>query len=157
MKNEKTKTTKQAEEEKSEPKQQWSEGDQTHGHGEYDLYGIAGLIREKGCREIGMMQTRIYLTSRADPPICNRGEKYTVVLTGTHEKGVTDLNMDRLQKTGAADRRAAMDLARHPAQWSTKAQTIVAKIAAEKEAKEAAKEEEKAKKAEAKSEVKTTA
>ena len=139
--NQKKQTKPKAEEKTPEPKPQWAQGDQTHGHGEYDLYGIAGLIREKGCREIGMMQTRIYLSSRADPPICNRGDKYTVVLTGTHEKASTDLNMDRLQKVGAADRKAAMSLARHPSEWSTKAQTIVAKIAAEKEAKEAAKQE----------------
>ena len=134
----------QAEEKPSEPKRKWkSAEDDTHGNGEYDLFGIKGLIREKGCRQIGGMQVRGYLTTRADAPIGNRSEKYTIVLTGTHEKGVTDLNMDRLQKTGAPNRKEMLILCRDPAKWSSKARTIVQKLADEAAKKE--KEAEKAK------------
>ena len=140
-KSEKTKKSKakaeKAEEKPSEPKRKWqSAEDDTHGNGEYDLYGFKGLIREKGCRQIGGMQVRGYLTAGADAPIGNRSEKYTIVLTGTHEKGVTDLNMDRLQKTGAPSRKEMLILCRNPASWSSKAQTIVQKLADEKAKKE---------------------
>ena len=130
-KTEKTTKTNKAKAETPEkepvPKRKWkSSEDDTHGNGEYDLFGIKGLFREKGCREIGGMQVRGYLTSRADAPISKRSEKYTIVLTGTHEQGRKDLNMDRLQKTGAKNRKECLDLCRHPAQWSSKAKTIVA-------------------------------
>tara|TARA_R100000152_G_C6733933_1_gene158306 strand:- start:342 stop:842 length:501 start_codon:yes stop_codon:yes gene_type:complete len=141
------KTTKKEEKKEVPPIPKWSEGDATHGHSKYNLYGINGLWREKGCQEIGGMQVRIYLTENADAPISNRPDKHTVVLTGTHEKGVKDLNIASLQKTGATSRKKALELARHPSTWSTKAKTIVEKMAedkakAEAEAKEA---EEKAK------------
>lgn len=121
------------------PLPSWNKGDTaTHGHSEYDLFGVNGLWREKGCNEIGGMKVRIYLTARADAPICNRPDKHTVVITGVHESGIVDLNVSKLQKHGAANRKEALKLARHPATWSKKAQIIVDKIA---EAKAKAEEE----------------
>jgi len=124
----------------------WKKGDPTHGHSDYNLYGINGLWREKGCNELGGMKVRVYFTEKADGVIGKRNEKHTVVLTGTHEAGVTDLNMKALQKIGAKSRKHALELSRHPSTWSTKAKTIVEKMAAEKakaeaEAKKAAEEE----------------
>ena len=121
------------------PLPSWNKGDTaTHGHSEYDLFGVNGLWREKGCNEIGGMKVRIYLSARADAPICNRPDKHTVVITGVHEGGETDINVSKLQKHGAANRKEALKLARHPASWSKKAQVIVDKIA---EAKAKAEEE----------------
>jgi len=143
--------SKTTEDEKPIPK--WSKGDtETHGHSNVDLYGIRGLWREKGCQEIGGMQVRIYLTEASDEPICNRPDKHTVVITGTHEKGAKDLKMKILQKHGATSRKKALELARHPATWSNKAQKIVEKLA---EAKAKAEEEAKAT-AEAETEVTET-
>ena len=157
-KSEKNTETKAKEEKPETPKVKWAEmSDDTHGNGEYDLYGIKGLWREKGCREIGGMQVRVYLTSRAEAPLCNRAEKYTIVLTGVHEKAITDLNMNSLQKTGADTRKTALNLARHPAStgWSSKAVAIVERMekeAAKKEAEEKAAAED-AKKTESEAEV----
>ena len=125
-------------EEEETPKPVWEQGGATHGHSSYNLYGVNGLIREKGCREIGGLQVRIYRTENADEPICNRAsadEKYTVVITGTHEGGQGDLDVSRLQKHGTKSRADAMKAARHPSGWSKKAQTIVDKMEAEAKAK----------------------
>ena len=139
--NEKATADENSEAEDATPKPVWEEGGLTHGHSSFNLFTIPGLIREKGCREVGGLMVRIYRTENAAEPICNRAsadEKYTVVLTGTHEAAQEDLDVARLQKYGTKSRSLAMQAARHPSTWSKKAQTIVAKMAAEKEAKKEA-------------------
>ena len=145
-----TKVTKETKVEEPEvPKVKWStNGDTTHGHKGYNLFGVSGLIREKGCREIGGMMTRIYHTSTSDAPLSNRAtddEKWTVVLTGTHEAGNAKLDVTRCSKHGVKSRKLAMIAARHPSAWSKKARQIVEKIAKDKIAQEKAAEEAKAK------------
>jgi len=97
----------------------WAEGDQTHGARGFNVKGLEGCIRVKGCRELGGIEVAIFETDVAFPHRSAKG-KWTVKVVGLGDNG---------PMFNTKTRKEAMAAARYPSVWSPKCAKIVEKIA----------------------------